>query len=93
MSRRSLSPEMRSALEAGMADAWKAFKEFKEGEVDTGKRPSGSGFGTREHIAGSWIDRLAAAVLGIYGNSREEAMYPVYFLDEDRRPTDGATGQ
>jgi hypothetical protein len=90
---RSLSPEMRSALEAGMADAWKAFKEFKEVEVDTGKRPSGSGSGTREHIAGSWMDRMAAAVLGIYGNSREEAMYPVYFVDEDRRPTNGATGR
>ena len=37
-----LSPEMRSALEAGMADAWKTFKEFKEMEIDTGKRPSGS---------------------------------------------------
>jgi hypothetical protein len=90
---RSLSPEMRSALEAGMADAWKAFKAFKETEVDTGKRPAGVGFGTREHLAGRWMDRMAGAVLGIYGNSREEAMYPAYFVDADRRPTDGATGR
>ena len=35
---RRCSPEMRTAIEGGMADAWKAFKEFKETQLDTGKR-------------------------------------------------------
>jgi len=35
----SLSPEMRKALEDGMADAWDAFKEYKETQLDTGKGP------------------------------------------------------
>ena len=55
----------------------------------TGKRSSGDGFGTREHLNGSYIDRMAAAVLGIYGNSREEAIYPVYFVDSDQQQMSG----
>jgi hypothetical protein len=84
-----LSPELTEAVAGGMADAWAAFKEFKETQLDTGKRGSGDGFGTREHLKGSYIDRMAAAVLGIYGNSREEALYPAYFLDSDRQPMSG----
>jgi hypothetical protein len=86
----ALSAEMRTAIEGGMADAWKAFKEYKETQLDTGKRTSGDGFGTRAHLDGHYIDRMAAAVLGIYGNSKEEAMYPVYFVDADGRPTNAA---
>jgi hypothetical protein len=58
----SLSPEMRKALEGGMADAWAAFKEFKESQLDTGKRSSADGFGTRQSLNGSYIDRMSAAV-------------------------------
>jgi hypothetical protein len=85
----ALSPEMRQAVEGGMADAWAAFKEFKETQLDTGKHSSADGFGTREHLKGSYIDRMSAAALGIYGNSREEAIYPIYFLDSDQQPTSG----
>jgi hypothetical protein len=76
-----LSPEIKNAVEDGIADAWKEFAEFKKAELDTGKRSSADGFGTREHLNGKFIDRMAAAVLGIYGNSKEEAIYPVYFVD------------
>ena len=33
---------------------------------------------------------MAAAVLGIYGNSKQEAMYPVYAVDADGQKLDGA---
>ena len=89
----ALSAEMRTAIEGGMADAWKAFKEYKETQLDTGKRTSGDGFGTRAHLDGHYIDRMAAAALGIYGNSKEEAMYPVYFVDADGRPTNAAANR
>ena len=82
---------MRQAIEDGMADAWKAFKEYKETQLDTGKKTSGDGFGTRAHLKDDYIDRMAAAVLGIYGNSKEEAIYPVYFVDADGQPLSGAT--
>jgi hypothetical protein len=86
----ALSPEMRAAVEGGMADAWAAFKTFKETELDTGKKTSGDGFGTREHLHGDYLSRMSSAVLGIYGNSKEEAMYPAYFTDAERQPTTGA---
>jgi hypothetical protein len=89
----TLSAEMRAAIGSGMADAWKAFKEYKETQLDTGKVTSGDAFGTRAHLNGRYIDRMTAAVLGIYGNSKEEAMYPVYFVDADHRPLDGSAGR
>ncbi|HJQ99122.1 MAG TPA: DUF1254 domain-containing protein, partial [Candidatus Polarisedimenticolaceae bacterium] len=84
-----LSPDARKAVEAGMADAWKEFEQFKAAQIDTGKVRSGDLVGTREFLHGSALYRMAAAVLGIYGNSREEAMYPVYFVDEGGAKLDG----
>ena len=85
----ALSPETRQAITAGMADAWATFKVFKETELDTGKRTSADAFGTREFLNGDYMARMSAAVLGIYGNSKDEAIYPVYFVDDDKRPLSG----
>ena len=74
-----LTPEMRQALEDGMADAWEAFKVHKETEVDTGKASSADVFGTRAFLKNDYMARMSGAVLGIYGNSKDEAIYPVYF--------------
>ena len=75
-----LSPQVRKAVEDGMADAWVAFAELKK-RVDVGEVKSGGAFGTRQLLNNIYINRRAGAVIGIYGNSEEEAMYPVYFLD------------
>jgi len=85
----ALSPEIRKAVEDGMTDAWKTFAEYKATQLDTGKRASGDAFGTREYLKNSYIDRMSGAVLGIYGNSKEEAMYPVYFVDSTGQKLDG----
>jgi hypothetical protein len=77
----SLSADMRSALSDGMADGWKAFNEFKITQVDTGRSSSADGFGTRAFLKNDYLQRMTAAVLGIYGNSKEEAIYPAYFVD------------
>ena len=86
---KSLSPEIREAVQEGMEDAWSAFKEFKETQIDTGKKTSADSFGTREFLNGRYLDRMSAAVLGIYGNSKDEAIYPVYFVDDGKKPLDG----
>lgn len=54
---------------------------------------SGDGFGTREFLENDYMKRMSAAVLGIYGNSKEEANYPAYFVDSEHKPLDGATGR
>ena len=86
----ALSPEIRKAVEDGMADAWESFKEYKETRLDTGKTSSADGFGTRAFLKGRYIDRMSAAVLGIYGNAKDEAIYPAYFVDSGRQKLDGA---
>ncbi|CAK8989934.1 Uncharacterized protein SCF082_LOCUS2038, partial [Durusdinium trenchii] len=67
------SPELQSALELGMKDGWVIEKGFAQGRMT-----SGDLFGTREFLKNEYIRRFGGAKLGIYGNSREEAMYPLY---------------
>jgi hypothetical protein len=83
----TLTPEIRKAVEDGMADANKEFAAFKAKEVDTGK-VLGKTFGTREYLNNNYLYRMASAALGIYGNSKEEAIYPAYFVSSDGEKLD-----
>ena len=84
-----LSPEMKKAIEDGMADAWADFAGLKA-RINKGEVTSGDVFGTREYLKNNYLYRMTAAVLGIYGNSRQEAMYPVYYVDGAGQKLDGA---
>jgi hypothetical protein len=48
-------------------------------------------FGTREHLDNNYLYRMAGAVLGIYANSKAEAMYPAYTVDADEQALSGAS--
>ncbi len=85
-----LSPEMQKAFADGMTDAWTEFNGFKKDAIDTGKVTSGDVFGSKEELKGNYLYRMAAAVIGIYGNSKAEAMYPVLSTDSDGAPLSGA---
>lgn len=86
----ALTPEMRTAIEGGMADAWAEFNGFKKDKVDTGELGSAQFFGTREDLRGNYLYRMAGAVLGIYGNTAAEAIYPGAFNDSAGTPLTGA---
>jgi hypothetical protein len=86
----SLSSDQKQAMQDGMADAWAAFGEFRKNEFATGKVTSNDVFGTRAVLKNNYPYRMAAAVLGIYGNSAAEAMYPSYAMDSKGKPLDGA---
>ena len=81
---------MKTAIEQGMADAWADLENLEKQKFDTGEVTSGDLFGTREYLKNNYLYRMAAAVLGIYGNSKQEAMYPVYAVDADGQKLDGA---
>jgi hypothetical protein len=83
-----LSPEIKAAIEQGMADAWGALAGLKK-QVDEGKVTSGDVFGTRQYLKNNYLYRMAAAALGIYGNSKQEAMYPAYYVDATKQKLDG----
>jgi hypothetical protein len=75
-----LPPAIAQAMRDGIADAWASFAEGKK-SVEQGKITSGDLLGTREHLRNNYLYRMMGAVLGIYGNSKEEAMYPAYYVD------------
>lgn len=85
-----LTPEMRAAVEAGMADAWAELDALKKDKIDTGQLTSGDMFGTKEELNGNYLYRMAGAVLGIFGNSKQEAMYPTLNTDSTGEPLTGA---
>ena len=88
-----LTPQQRQAVEEGMADAWQTLARFKTEQIDTGKRTSGDGFGTRKFLKNDYLARMASAAFGIYGNSKEEAVYPAYFVDSKGQALDGESNR
>jgi hypothetical protein len=86
----SLSPEMQTAIEDGMADALQEQAEFQRTQVDTLKVTPADCFGTREYLKNDYLRRMTGTVLGIYANSKDEAMYPLYLVDSDGQKLNGA---
>ena len=83
-----LSPEIRAAIEQGRADAWQDFdggvKAMSEGKIT-----SGDVFGSRAFLKDNYLNRWLGTI-GIYGNAKEEAMYPIYRVDSEGKPLNGA---
>ena len=84
-----LSPEVKTSIEQGIADAWADFSGLEK-QFDAGKVTAGDVFGTREYLKNNYLYRMGAAVMGIFGNSELEAMYPVYGVDADGKKLNGA---
>ena len=75
--------EIQTTFGQGIADAWAVFADFKKNQFDTKKVVFGDLYGTREYQKNNYFYRMVAFVLGNYGNSKEEAMYPIYTLDAE----------
>jgi hypothetical protein len=85
----NLSPELKTAIEQGMADAWADHSNLQK-RIDAKEVTSGDAFGTREFLKNNYLYRMAGAVFGIYANSKQEAMYPVYSVDASGQKLEGA---
>lgn len=85
-----LSPEMRTAIEGGMADAWAELDALKKDQIDTGKVSMAQFFGTADNLKGNYLNRMAGAAFGIYGNTAAEAIYPSTTIDAAGQPLTGA---
>src|SRR5204862_2672926 len=72
-----------------IVDAWAGLAGVKD-EFEEGKLSSGDVFGTRQYLKNNYLYRMIAAALGIYGNSKQEAMYPAYYVDATKQKLDGA---
>ena len=87
----SLAPEMQQAVKDGMADARAELDTFKKEKIDTGQVTSAQLFGTRQDLGSNYLYRMAGAVLGIYGNTAAEAIYPAATVDSTGAPLTGAS--
>jgi hypothetical protein len=85
-----MSQEVRQSIQDGMGDALKQLGEFIKTEIATGKVTTGELFGNRAFLKNNYLYRFAGTELGIYGNSEEEAMYPIYKVDSQGQPLNGA---
>jgi hypothetical protein len=84
----SLSPEIRKAIEEGRADAWQANEEVVK-RVNARELASGDFLGSRESLKNNYVFRMHGTVAGIWGNAKEEAIYPGYYLDSKGQRLEG----
>jgi hypothetical protein len=93
-----LDPDMAQALEAGVKQGIADTREFAA-NLPADPLASGYIFGTRDFLKESaarfdqpsfYLQRAAAALMGLYGNSAAEAMYPIYRIDSEGRPLDAS---
>jgi hypothetical protein len=87
-----LSGEAKAALAEGGKAAAEAVKKRVEsaGVLVNGWNISSSLFGDRAMINGDWTLRAAAAMVGIFGNDAEEALYPFGKHDANGQPLDAS---
>lgn len=85
----TVAPELEQAIEDGIADAWADDFAGLAQRVETGEVTSGDVFGSREALDNNYLYRMGGAVFGIWGNSIQEAMYPVYAVDADGDDLEG----
>lgn len=86
----ALTPELRAEVEGGMADAWTDLQTFQKEQLQTGTVSSADLFGSPEQMGDKYLYRMAGAVLGIYGNTAQEAVYPATDVDAAGAPLTGA---
>lgn len=80
-----LAPDIRAAMEAGIAEARAGFEAKAQAETD-----SMAFFGTREELGANYIyNRNVGAALGVLGNTKEEAIYLAQQTEPDGSVLDG----
>ena len=88
----AFTPEIRQAIEDGRADAWRAHDELMK-RVTAGEIGSADVLGSRQYLKNNYLYRMHGTVAGIWGNAKEEAIYPGWYTDSTGRALDGSKGR
>jgi len=82
-------PEIQQAILDGIkdsdADLGTVMKKVNADEIS-----SGDMFGKREFLKDNYLYRYVGAKLGLYGNSKQDALYFAYFVDANHQPLDAS---
>ena len=87
-----LPADTAKAVGEGIADAWNDEEEMRR-RLNAGEISKIDLFGDRTFMEGNYLRRFLAANLGIYGHSKEEAVYPNYGNDSDGQPLDSSSNR
>jgi hypothetical protein len=79
-----LDPAMRDALARGVSDAKQSLAAAEKSTTS-----SFGIFGSRDDLKNDYMTRAVAAAMGIYGNTKEEAVYVGYRVDAENHPLVG----
>lgn len=84
-----LSPDIQQAINDGIkdsnADLGAVMKKINSEDIS-----SGDMFGTRDFLKDNYLYRYVGAKLGLYGNSKQDALYFAYFTDAEHQPLDAS---
>jgi hypothetical protein len=83
------SPEIQQAINDGIKDSQSDLGSVMK-KINTDQLSSGDMFGTRDFLKDNYLYRYAGAKLGLYGNSKQDALYFGYFIDADHQPLDAS---
>jgi hypothetical protein len=83
------SPEVQQAINDGIKDSAVDLAGVVE-KVNTDTVSSGDMFGTRDFLKDNYLYRYVGAKLGMYGNSKQDALYFGYFVDAAHQPLDAS---
>ena len=85
----SFPPEIQQAISDGIKDSAADLAAVVE-KVNTDTISSGDMFGTRDFLKDNYLYRYVGAKLGLYGNSKQDALYFGYFVDATHQPLDAS---
>lgn len=83
------SPEIRQAIDDGIKDSNADLADVVK-KVNEDNISSGDMFGTRGFLKDNYLYRYVGAKLGLYGNSKQDAIYLAYFVDANHQPLDAS---
>jgi hypothetical protein len=83
------SPEIQQAINDGIKDSNADLDTVMKG-INTDQISSGDMFGSRDFLKDNYLYRYAGAKLGLYGNSKQDALYFGYFIDANHQPLDAS---
>jgi len=87
-----LSVDTAKVVDEGVSDAWTEEEEMRR-RLNAEEISKIDLFGDRTFMDGDYLRRFLAANLGIYGNSKEEAVYPNYGNDSEGQPLDASSNR
>jgi hypothetical protein len=85
----SFSPEIQQAIHDGIQDSNADIAVVMK-KVNADEISSGDLFGTREVLKDNYLYRYVGAKLGLYGNSKQDAIYFGYFVDASHQRLDAS---